>query len=290
MSPAVGLALLAGFAWAVNMVALRWGMSRTGVSNLVGAFVAITTSALVAAGLALVVSPDATGLSWPSVWRFGLVGAIAPGSSQGLFLASIRRLGTSRTGVLVGTAPMFSVVMAIVLLDEGWQTMLIAGTVLTVLGGVLLAWERGERFVLIGSAIAVLTAISFAIRDIVARKFTTDLDVEVVWAAVVVLVGASLVLGAMSLVSERTAIGDQLRRAVPEMFASGLCVGVALPVLLLAFERGRVGVVAPLSNGAQTITIVVLGAVLYGANERTNRVLVAVALVLAGGTLISIFR
>ena len=41
-----------------------------------------------------------------------------PGSSQLLFTLAVRDAGPSRTSVTVGTAPLFSVAIALVLLDE----------------------------------------------------------------------------------------------------------------------------------------------------------------------------
>ena len=74
---------------------------------------------------------------------------------------------------------------------------------------------------------------------------------------------------------------------MPEFFASGLAIGLALPILLAALDRGQVGIVAPLSLASQNVSVVALGAVVFGADERTPRILVAVILVLAGATLVS---
>ena len=63
-------------------------------------------------------------------------------------------------------------------------------------------------------------------------------------------------------------------------------IGVALPLLLEALDRGRVGVVAPLSLASQNLTVVAVGSLVFGVHERTGRVVVAVALILAGATLV----
>ncbi|MDH3753104.1 MAG: DMT family transporter, partial [Acidimicrobiia bacterium] len=153
MDAAIVFAALAGLCWAVNIVIVRWALDRTHAPALVGATVGIAVATAVAAVVAL-----ASGQSPPSsddAWRFALVGAIAPGSSQGLFVASIRSIGPARSSVLVGTAPMFSVMLAIALLDESWQALIVAGTLLTVAGSALISWERGQGFRRIGVALAV---------------------------------------------------------------------------------------------------------------------------------------
>ncbi len=74
---------------------------------------------------------------------------------------------------------------------------------------------------------------------------------------------------------------------MPEFLASGVAIGLALPLLLAALDSGRVGVVAPLSNAVQNLTVVVLAGVLFGAQERTPRVLAALSMVVVGGALIT---
>ena len=46
------------------------------------------------------------------LWKFAIVGMIAPGSSQGLFVSSIGSIGPARTSILIGTSPVFSVLLA----------------------------------------------------------------------------------------------------------------------------------------------------------------------------------
>ncbi len=279
------LAALAGLFWATNIVIVRWGLTRTGTPPLVAAAVGVTVAAAVAAAVALL-----SGQPTPSsadVGRFALVGAIAPGSSQGLFVAAIGSIGPSRTSVLVGTSPVFSVLLAIAFLDEGWHVAIVAGTVLTVLGGVLISWEPGVLARSLGVAFALATALSFGIRDAVARQFSTDSDVSSWWSGAIVLGAAATVLTGAVLIRERRRTIAVVRSALPEFLASGVLIAVALPTLLAALDRGRVGVVAPLSLAAQNVTVIILGAIVFGANERSPRVIGALVLVLLGATFIT---
>lgn len=284
MDAAVVLAVVAGAAWAVNIVIVRWGLMRTNAPALVAAAVGVTVAAVVAIGVAVLTGQAAPAGS--DVWRFALVGAIAPGSSQGLFVASIGLIGPSRTSVLVGTSPAWSVMLAIVFLDESWQVAIILGTALTIAGGALISWEPGLHARRLGVALALATAFSFAVRDVVARHFTSESDVSSWWAGAIVLAAASIVLCAMSVVRGHQTLGADVRAALPEFLASGLMIGIALPVLLEALDRGRVGVVAPLSLAAQNLSVVVLSAVVFGAHERTTRVLVALVAIVAGAALV----
>lgn len=291
MDSAIALALLAGGLWGVNMVLSRWGLDATGVSSHAGAFVSISVAAIVCGGTALAVGVDHSGLGTDSIVRFASIGAIAPGVAQGMFLASIRAIGPSRSGVLVGTSPMFAVVLAIVFIGEDWKAAIIVGTILTVVGGSVIASEPGatrlRAFVGRGSVFGILTALAFGVRDVTAREVTGDVDLAVWWAATIILASGSIVIAVISLVR-----GDRLlaasRQALPELGVSGVFVGFALPTLIWALSRGEVGVVAPLANAAQVITVIVVSSIVYGARERSARVLLAVVLVLLGGTLIGI--
>ncbi|MDH3754375.1 MAG: hypothetical protein OEU32_10940, partial [Acidimicrobiia bacterium] len=147
--------------------------------------------------------------------------------------------------------------------------------------------ERGQRFRRIGVALAVATAITFAVRDVVAREFNTGSDLSSWWAGALVLGAATIVLAMMVVANEGRSLPAGVRTAVPEFVASGLMIGLALPFLLEALDRGRVGVVAPFSNAVQNIAVVALGALVFGARERTPRVLVALVMVVVGGALIT---
>ena len=70
-------------------------------------------------------------------------------------------------------------------------------------------------------------------------------------------------------------------------FGHPAVIAVALTSLFMAFDRGRVGLVAPLTNAMQSVVVVALGALIFGARERTTRILLALVLVGIGGALIT---
>lgn len=285
MDTAILLAVLAGFCWATNIVIVRWSLQRTNASPFAAAALGLGVATLVALTIALLSGQDAP--TSADLWRYGFVGVIAPGSSQGLFVAAIASIGPSRTSVLIGTSPVFSILLAIAFLGEDWRFAIILGTLITVAGGAIIGWEPNLLTRRLGVAFGLLTALSFGIRDVVARSFNTGSDLSAWWAGTIVLGAASVVLILMVGVQERGNTISSLRGAMPEFFASGLAIGLALPILLAALDRGQVGIVAPLSLASQNVSVVALGAVVFGADERTPRILVAVILVLAGATLVS---
>lgn len=286
METALVLAAASGVCWALNIIVVRWALPRTGAPAIIGAAVGISVAAVVA--LVIAVVSGGTGPSGDDLWRFALVGAIAPGSSQGLFVASIGSIGPARSSVLVGTAPMFSMLGAIAFLDESWSVVIVVGTVLTVAGGALIGWEPGESWRRFGVVYAVAAALTFAARDIVASSFGGGSDVSAWWSGALVLSAAAVVLICIVVVSpERRRLPVGVAAALPEFVASGVAIGLALPLLLAALDRGAVGAVAPLSNAVQNLTVVVLAGIFFGVQERTPRVLGALSMVVVGGALIT---
>ncbi len=285
MDLAVALAVVAGIAWATNIVVVRWALDRSLAPPMAGGFVGVAVAALIAIAVAVAIGGDPP--SGGLIWRFALVGAIAPGSSQGLFVASIKAIGPARSSVLVSTNPLWSVVLAIVFLDEGWRVPVLVGTALIVIGGVLISWEPGLGFGHIGVVLALIVAITFGVRDVVARQFTTETDLSMWWAAAIVLGTAALVVAMIGVVQLRGGFAAGVVSAAPSFAWSGIAIAVALTSLFWALDRARVGVVAPLTNASQSVAVVMIAAAVFGARERTPRILAALVLVVAGGVLIT---
>ena len=286
METASLLAIISGVCWATNITIVKWALNRSHASALVGATVGVTIAAIVSLILALV-----SGSSLPNsevLWKFAIVGIIAPGSSQGLFVSSIGSIGPARTSILIGTSPVFSVLLAVIFLDESWKTTIMIGTLLTVLGSALISWEKGIRFRQIGIVFAIATSLTFAIRDVVARHFNVGTDVSSWWSGTIVLIAASITLWIFVSIKFGPIWKTQTRKALPEFIPSGIMIGIALPLLLEALNKGAVNIVAPLALASQNIAIVILSGWFFGSRERTRQVIVAMILIFVGGIVVTI--
>src|SRR5919108_2121712 len=121
---AVVLSVLSAGLFGGMTVALRPVVAR-GVDPSLGAFWTVVTAfAVVCVAALLRFDWDASGL-----WPYALAGLLSPTLSQTLFTYGVREAGPARTSVAVGTAPLFSVVLALVLLDEPVVAGIIAGAV-----------------------------------------------------------------------------------------------------------------------------------------------------------------
>jgi drug/metabolite transporter (DMT)-like permease len=279
---AVLLACLSAFLFGAMTVALRYPLSR-GADAAAGALLTILPAFAVTLPFAL-----AQGGPLADAWPFLLAGLLGPGLSQLFFTFGVRDAGPSRTSVVVGTAPLFSVVIAVVLLDEPLVAGLVVGALLIVAGGVLLVAERGrpQHVRRIGLLFALAATIVFAARDNFVRWLAVDTDVEPGLAAAATL-GAGGALIAVYLAASHTRVAARDLRAFAP---AGLLFGLSYVCLFEAYYRGRVTVVSPLV-ATESLWGVTLSALLLRRHELVGRrLLVGAALVVAGGALIGAVR
>jgi drug/metabolite transporter (DMT)-like permease len=279
---AVVLALASAALFGSMTVALRFALVRepdaeAGSLHTIAAAL-IATLPFVAAG----------GIDVAGIWPFLLAGVLGPGCSQLLFTLAVRDAGPSRTSVTVGTAPLFSVAIALVLLDEPAKAGVIVGAILIVMGGILLVREPGrpEHVKWIGLGYALAATLIFAVRDNLVRHLSLDTDVEPALAAAATLFAGGVTVAAWLLLSRRRLPARGFRA-----FAlAGACFGLSYICLFEAYYRGRVSVVSPLV-ATESLWGVALSALLLRRHELVGpRLFGGAALVVAGGALIAVFR
>ena len=279
------LSLVSAFLFGAMTIALRVALRDANAE--VGAFVTVLAAFVVVAAWAVLDSAsfEARGLA-----VFALTGLLAPGGSQLLFTLAVRDAGASRTSVVTGAAPLFAVVLAFAVLREPFRAGLVAGAVLIVAGGTVLASERARpaHFLGIGLFFAAAGALLIATRDNVVRAISDDLDVDAsAGAAAALLAGAiaMLVYAALRRPAELRALRSW-RPFVPV----GILFGVSYVLLYEAYFRGRVTVVSPLV-ATESLWGVGLSALLLRRHELVGpRLFAGAVLVVLGGVLIGVFR
>ena len=264
-------------------VALRMALDRDPDAAL--GTIATAGTALVVALVAAAAETPARGLHLSSAWPFLLAGLLSPGLAQIFVTVAIRDSGSSRVSLIFGTAPLVSVTIALLILNEPASAPLIAGAVLVVAGGVLLARERDRPAHLnrVGLLLAFAGATLFAIRDNLVRHLAVgSTTVPPAVAAAAALLGGTVLLAVWA----RQGIG---RRWIP-FLPAGVLFGASYVCLFEAYYRGRVTVVAPLV-AVESLVGVALSAVFLRQSELVGKRLVfGAALIVVGGALIGAFR
>jgi drug/metabolite transporter (DMT)-like permease len=279
---AVLLACVSAFLFGAMTVALRYPLSR-GAGAEAGALLTILPALAVTLPFALV-----EGGAVLDAWPFLLAGLLGPGLSQLFFTLAVRDAGPSRTSIVVGTAPLFSVAIALVFLDEPLEAGLVVGALAIVTGGILLVGERGrpEHVRSIGLVLALAATIVFAVRDNLVRWLAVDTDVEPGLAAAATLAAGGAVVAAYLAVTRTPVARRELLAFVP----SGLLFGLSYVCLFEAYYRGRVTVVSPLV-ATESLWGVTLSALLLRRHELVGpRLFAGAALVVFGGMLIGAVR
>jgi drug/metabolite transporter (DMT)-like permease len=236
------------------------------------------------------VGGDLSGVDWADTWPFFVTGLFAPGISQILFTRAVGLIGPSRTAVFVGVSPVLSAAIAVTLLDEPVHVALVFGTLLVVAGGTLLVRERGgpAGLLSLGIAMALGAALLFGIRDNLVRWAARGSDVPGFLAASASLASATVVIALVVLMRPNGVV--RVRQAFRPFVLSGLVYAVSYACLYSAFDRGRVTIVAPLV-ATESLFAVLLSMIVLRRSERIGvRLLLAAALVVGGGALISSFR
>ena len=276
------LALASAALFGSMTVALRFALAREPDAEA-GALLTIAAALLVTLPFVAAGEIDLAG-----IWPFLLAGVLGPGCSQLLFTLAVRDAGPSRTSVTVGTAPLFSVAIALVLLNEPAKAGVIAGAILIVTGGILLVREPGrpEHVKWIGLGYALAATIVFAVRDNLVRHLSLDTGVEPALAAAATLFAGGVTVAAWLLVSRRRLPASGFRA----FMLPGVLFGLSYVCLFEAYYRGRVSVVSPLV-ATESLWGVALSALLLRRHELVGpRLFAGAALVVVGGALIAVFR
>lgn len=284
---AILLACLSAFLFGAMSIGLRIGLSRYDAPDL--AALATVGGALLVALVAAAAEAPSRGVHPADAWPFVLAGLLSPGGAQLFVTRAIRQAGASRTSVVLGTAPLVSVTIALLLLDEPLRWALIAGAVLIVAGGLELAWERGrpDHVRRIGLLLAFVTTILFSARDNLLRWLAVDTSVPAGVAAVASLLGGLLFLSAVLVPRLRRppSTGDVL-----PFLGVGVVFGLSYVSLFEAYYRGRVTVVSPLI-ATESLWGVALSVIFIRHTELVGkRLLAGTLLIVAGGALIGAFR
>jgi len=279
---AVVLALASAFLFGATTVAMRVAFRKDALAEG-GALFTVLVAILVVTPFAA-----AQGGLTRDAWPFLLAGLLGPGVSQFLFTFAVREAGAARTSVVIGTGPLFSIVIAVVLLGEPLEAALVIAAVLIVAGGFLLVSERErpEHVRLLGLALALVATIVFAARDNLVRWLSVGTDASPGFAALATLAAGAALMAVFVVVGRAPLRAHDARAFAP----AGALFGLSYLCLFEAYYRGLVTVVSPLV-ATESLWGVGLAALVLGASERIGPRLVAGALlVVCGGVLIGIYR
>jgi drug/metabolite transporter (DMT)-like permease len=284
---AIALAALSAALFGGMSVGLRLGLDRYPDVEL--ATLATVAGALAVALVAAAAEAPSRGVHAGAAWPFLLAGLMQPGAGQLLVTLSIREAGASRASVVLGSAPLVSVTIALVLLGEPARVPLIVGALLIVAGGVELARDRDRPAHVRrrGYVYAFVATVLFSSRDNLVRWLAGSTSVPPAVAAAGALAGGLVTL--VVLLGPRVHGRLALRPLLP-FLGVGVLFGSSYVAVFEAYFRGRVTVVSPIV-ATESLWGVALSLLLLRHSELVGRrVLGGAALIVAGSVLIGAFR
>ncbi len=287
----IALGVLAGVLFGLLTALVRRGLMRQ-PNALVGAMVITSSAALMVLAVTILTGKGGDLLEFRMAAGYFALGIVVPGISQILFVVAVREVGASRTAIMIGTAPLLATIIAVAFRGEALVIGLVAGTVLIVIGGASLAWDRNlpPGFRARGMLFAFFCALLFAVRDNAVRMLGGASDMDPLAATTWTLIGAAVAVAVYATIARRGAVLTEYRSVFRSFIPAGVVFALAYLALVVALEIGRVTVFAPL-NAMQSMWTVLFAWLLLGKSDGIGaRIVLAMVLVVLGGILIGVFR
>ena len=287
----IAMGVLAGVLFGLLTALVRRGLMRQ-PNALVGAMVITSSAALMVLAVTILTGKGGDLLEFRMAAGYFALGIVVPGISQILFVVAVREVGASRTAIMIGTAPLLATIIAVAFRGEALVIGLVAGTVLIVIGGASLAWDRNlpPGFRARGMLFAFFCALLFAVRDNAVRMLGGASDMDPLAATTWTLIGAAVAVAVYATLARRGAVLTEYRSVFRSFIPAGVVFALAYLALVVALEIGRVTVFAPL-NAMQSMWTVLFAWLLLGKSDGIGaRIVLAMLLVVLGGILIGVFR
>ena len=214
---------------------------------------------------------------------FIAVGLFVPGVTRVLSFRGIRAMGSSVTSTIVNTTPMFSTMLAILILEERPAPLVVLGVALTVGGLVTVSWG-GEKTSYKKSELIYpfLCALLFSMKDVAVRWGLGDGSGQPIFAAGIAALTSTIEIFLIT----RYVQGEKFilpPAPVARWFmGSGIFTGASFLFMYLAYSLERVSIVAPLVNSYTVFVSILTPFMARRIETVTARKLAGAALVVAG--------
>jgi drug/metabolite transporter (DMT)-like permease len=280
---AVALALFSTFAFGAGFVltqfALRWVPPR------LGAAISIPTSTLLFWCLAPF-SIHPTEVDLGAAGLFAVIGLLFPAAVALLNFESNRLMGPNISGAVSGLAPLFAVLLAVMLLGEHLRSLQLSGIAAIVAGVVLMYSGQWTTSTVRRPWLLVLPLGAAAIRGFVQPVIKLGLERwhNPIAAVVIGYTVSSVALILAALVPGRALEQRFDHRGALWFAAVGLCNGSAVLSMYAALGRGPVTLISPLIATYPLVTLLL--SFRFLKRERVDPRLVAAVAVTIGGVVL----
>jgi drug/metabolite transporter (DMT)-like permease len=288
---AVVFAFLAALGFSSGYVLIRVGTQR--VSAPTATFFTVITGAVLISALALILNlPEVRSVTPTALGWFALMGVMAYPLARVLQNMAITMVGATRAAPVSSLQPIFAMALALTILGERPNLLVILGTPIIVCGLIIVVVTSRSNGPVnqilttrkLGYLLAMGAAASFASRDIISRHVVGSIAPPMVTAAFALSIGAVLLF----MLTYRDVI-NSLRNLPRKYLAlcclAGVCQGLAVAFLFQALSRAPVTVVSPINASSPLITLL-LAHLFLQRLEHINPLLLLGTLLSVGGVVL----
>ena len=220
---------------------------------------------------------------------FVVVGLFVPGVTRVLSFRGIRTMGSSVTSTIVNTTPMFSTVLAILVLGERPGPLVLLGVCLTVAGLIAVSWAAEKTaYKKIELIYPFLAALLFSLKDVTVRWGLGGGGGQPIFAASIAALTSTIEIFLITRLIHGERFSLPPRRVFLWFLASGLFTGGAFLFMYLAFSMDKVSIVSPLINSYAVFVLILTPLMARRIESVTWRKIAGAAMVVGGIFLLSL--
>jgi uncharacterized membrane protein len=277
-------ALLTSFCFGLNAILIRKGLKNS--TPVTAAIIVSLVQTPILATLAL--QSTITWDRW-AVGYFVLAGIFASTIARALNYLAIDRVGVNIATSLSGTDPLFSNILAILILKQPLVPSTLAGVLLIVLGVIVMSGlELEEGIKKTDLIIPILAALGYASANMV-RKMGLSIVPNAGFGAVIGAATSIIVyplylasIGRLEEFNPRTS-------GIKFFVGGGVIISVAMISMYTAFQSGSIAVVTGLIGTAPLFGLILSALLLKDTERITRRVVVGCIIIFLGVLFITLF-
>jgi len=274
------LSLAAAIGFGLAIVVTQFGLRH--ISPGAGAVVSVWTCCVLF-WLAAIFGLDTTGWSGQALVLFAIVSLFFPGMVTILNFEANLRLGPTLAGTISGTAPLFAIGGAALMLAEALTLRSVTGTVAVVLGVAALTWRDKEALRQWRPRALLIPLAAAAGRGLAQTVLKAGL---VLWPNpfAALLMGYTVYTATVTTLGRLRAGREGLalrRRGVLWFMFVGILNGAATLIMYMALSRGPVALVSPIAASFPLFTLL-FSALLLRQERLTWRIAAGVVLTVSG--------
>jgi len=276
--------LIAALSFGLNAVLVRKALKYT-----TPATATISVAAVQTLILSIVLAFERPAFNLEAVGYFIVAGFLAAIMGRTFNYMSIEALGVPISTSLVGTNPLWAMILGVVFLGEVVTFPIIAGSILVVIGVALISGGGKDSNLTLRDIGIPLAAAFFYASSSAIRKVGLNILPESVLGAVVGAMTGFIAYPILLMLMGRTNENKYSKEAAPFLVAGGVTTSVAWVSMFMATQLGPVGVTSAII-GANPLFGLILSAVLLKETEKiTPQVIIGCLTIVASVVIITLF-